>query len=156
MSKCKSPKNITYIRPISKTPALSKVFESFIFDSLFEDINDNIDSQQFGFRPGHSTFHYLAASFQTILKHFEKDEIHIGALFTDIVKAFDSLDHNVVAEETKVMGARPFFVCMLVSFLFKRSHCIQLPDHELSGFLDIFLRFATRDQIRLTFISFCF
>ena len=41
--KCKAPKDITELRPISKTPALSKVYESFIFDCLFEDINDNID-----------------------------------------------------------------------------------------------------------------
>ena len=35
------------MRPNSKTPALSKVFESFIFDYFFDDIKDNMDSQQF-------------------------------------------------------------------------------------------------------------
>ena len=118
---------------ISKTQALSKVFESFIFDCLFEDINDNIDSQQFGFRSGQSTVHYLVA------KHLENNWAYVDALFADIVKAFDSLDHNVVVEETKVMGTRPFVVRMLASFLFERYQCVQLPDHEPSEFVNIFV-----------------
>ena len=73
--KCKAPKDITDKRPISKTPALSKVFESFIFDCLFEDVNNNIDPQQFGFRSWRSTVHYLVALLDTILKHLENNEV---------------------------------------------------------------------------------
>ena len=122
--KCKAPKDITETRLISKTPALSKVFESFIFDCLFEDINDNIDPQQFGFRSGHSTVHYLVALLDTILKYLENIGACVDALFADIVKAFGSLDYNVVVEEAKAMGARPFVVRMLASFLFERSQCV--------------------------------
>ncbi|XP_065565733.1 uncharacterized protein LOC136030591 [Artemia franciscana] len=125
------------MKPISKPPTLSKVFERLVFDYLVEDIKDNIDSQYFRFRPGYSTVHYLVGLLDTILKHFEKNGGY-DALFADIVKAFDSLGYNVVEEEAKVMGARPFIVRMPVSFLFKRSRCVQLLDHEASGFLDIF------------------
>ena len=43
-----------------------------IFDYLFEDIKDNIDSQRFEFRPWYNTLHYLVALLNTILRHLEK------------------------------------------------------------------------------------
>jgi len=58
----------------------------------------NIDSKQLGFGPGHSSVHYLIELSDTFLKHLEKNEAYVDALFVDIVQAFDSLDHNVVVE----------------------------------------------------------
>ena len=66
--------------------------------------------------------HYLVALLDTILKHLERNGAYVNALFAHIVKAFDSLDHNVVGEEAKFMGACSFVVHMLASFLFKRSY----------------------------------
>ena len=117
------------------------MFESFIFYCLFEDIKDNIDSQQFGFRPGYSTVHYLVALLDSILK---KNGACVDALSADIVKASDSLNHNVVVEEAKVMGAHEFAVRMFANVLFKRSQCIQLPYHDPSGFSDSFVVRRTR------------
>ena len=68
-------------------------------------IPNNLDLES-----GHSTVHYLVALLDTILKHLENNEAYVDALFADIVKAIDSLDHNVVVEEAKAMGALPF-VC---------------------------------------------
>ena len=101
-------------------------------------MKDNKDSQQFEFRPGYITVHNLVALLDTILKHLQKNGDYVDELFADIVKAFDSLEHNVVVEEAKLMCARLFVVRMHASFHFKRSQCIQFPYHEPSGFLDTF------------------
>ena len=127
--KCKAPKDITDMKPISNTLALSQVFESFIFDCLFEDIKDNIDYQQFRFRPGYSTVYYLVALLDTILKDLEKNGACVVALFADIVKALDSLNHNVVVEKAKVKGARTFLARMLASFLFKNISVSLIMSH---------------------------
>ena len=101
--------------------------------------------QQFGFRSGHSTVHYLVALLDIILQHLENNGAYVDASFADAVKASDSLDHNVIVEEAKAMGARPFVVRMLASFLFERSQCVQIPDHEPSEFVIFFFWFPTRD-----------
>ena len=66
----------------------------------------------------HSTVHYLVALLDSILKHLENNGAYVDELFADIVKAFDSVDHNVVVEEAKAMGACPFVVRILASFSF--------------------------------------
>ena len=104
------------------------MFDSFIFDCLFEDIKDKTDSQQFRFRPVHSTVHYLVALLDTILKHLEKKNgAYVDEMFLDIFKAFDSFDSDIVVEEAKVMSARPFVLRMFASFLFKRSQLCLTP-----------------------------
>ena len=80
----------------------------------------------------------MVALLDTILKHLKNNGAYVDALFADIVRAFDSLDHNVVVEEAKALGARPFVGRMLASFLFERSQCVHLPDHEPSEFVNIF------------------
>ena len=59
-------------------------------------------------RGGHVIFKDIVKD--TILKQLENNGSYVDALFADVVKAFDRLDHNVVVEEAKAMGACPFVV----------------------------------------------
>ena len=63
----------------------------------------------------------MVALLNTIFKHLEKNGAYVDTLFADIVKAFDSLDHNSAVEEVNVIVARPFVLRMLASFFFLKD-----------------------------------
>ncbi len=55
------------LRPISLTPTLAKVSETFITRWMMEDMKSPLDAMQFGNRRGRSTSHYLIDMVQFIL-----------------------------------------------------------------------------------------
>ena len=81
--KIKTPKVLSDLRPISKTSIFSKIFESFICNFLFDDNQDKIDPNQFGFRPNHSTTHCLCYILDTVFKHLELNSSYAEAVFSD-------------------------------------------------------------------------
>jgi len=61
--------------PKNKTP----------YNFLFENIQDNINPNQFGFRPIHSTTHCLIFILDTVFKHLELNSSYVEAVFADII-----------------------------------------------------------------------
>lgn len=125
------------LRPISKTSIFSKVLEGIVFKWLFEDISENLDPRQYGFRPGHSTVHYLIRLIRDILEHLEIDGAYIDCIIADFVKAFDLLDHSVVIDEATYLGARQIVLRMVGSFLTNRKQKVQLPNGETSNIREL-------------------
>ena len=122
------------LRPISKTSNFSKIFESFIYNFLFDDIQDKINPNQFGLRPNHSTTHCLCYILDTVFKHLELSSSYVEAVFADISKAFDNLDHQTVTDNARALGVRNFVLGMVASFLSDRQQCAVLPNGDSSGF----------------------
>ena len=58
----------TDLRPISLTPTLSKILESFIGNWILDEMRDRVDSKQFGAIKGRSTTHELV----DILHHWHR------------------------------------------------------------------------------------
>ncbi|XP_065564184.1 uncharacterized protein LOC136029609 [Artemia franciscana] len=132
--KNKTPKVPSDLRPISKTSIFSKIFESFIYYFLFDDIQDKINPSQFGLRPNHSTTHCLCSILDTVFKHLELSISYVEAVFADISKAFDNLDHQTVTDNARALGVRDFVLCMVASFLSDRDQFVVLPNGDSSGF----------------------
>ena len=125
------------LRPNSKTSIFSKVLEGIVFKWLFEDISENLDPRQYGFRPGHSTVHYLIRLIRDILEHLEIDGAYIDCITADFMKAFDLLDHSVVIDEATYLGARQIVLRMVGSFLTNRKQKVQLPNGETSNIREL-------------------
>ena len=60
--------------------------------TFFDEIFSN---QQCGFRKGHSTHHCLLVMLETWKKSVDKRKF-FGALLTDLLKALDVLDHELL------------------------------------------------------------
>ena len=60
-------------RPISLLPIFGKILEKLMFDSLYEHLNVNnlLNPNQSGFRPGDSTINQLLSIFHTIFTAFD-------------------------------------------------------------------------------------
>ena len=79
-------------RPISLTPTLSKILQSFIGNWTLQQIREKLDKRQYGCLKGRSTTHELV----DILHHWHQaldKHQSVRAVFIDYAKAFDHVDH---------------------------------------------------------------
>ena len=99
--------NMDNYRPISLLSCFSKILEKVVANRLtsFLNLNNLITENQFGFRKKHSTVHPMMKFTNFILSALDKKE-HAIALFCDLRKAFDTVDHAILLKKLKKLGIR--------------------------------------------------
>ena len=111
-------------RPIALLPCISKVFEKLVHRQVLDYSlsNGHIPDQQFGFLPRRSTVWQLLSvteEWQTALDGGKS----VHALFLDVSKAFDRVDHSVMLEKLKAIGFDNPPLRWMKSYLHGRSIC---------------------------------
>ena len=93
-------------RPITVLPTVSKILEKAVHIQLYAYLTNNkiITSKQFGFRPKLSTGTALAHFTDNILQNMDTGRF-TGAVFLDLSKAFDTIDHHLLLQ--KLISALP-------------------------------------------------
>jgi hypothetical protein len=107
------------LRPISLTPTLSKILESFIGSWILQTITPHIDSKQYGVVQGRSTTLKLV----DILHHWHQaldNSSSIRVVFLDYAKAFNHVDHCIVITKLQALGVPTVLTRWISSFLFGR------------------------------------
>ena len=82
-------------RPVSILPSISKIFERNMYDQISLYINKYLSPYLCGFRKGFSTQHCLTVMLERWKKPQDNGKI-AGALLTDLSKAFDCLNHELI------------------------------------------------------------
>jgi Reverse transcriptase (RNA-dependent DNA polymerase) len=92
-------------RPISLLNVFSKIIEKIVHTrlSIFLENNNLISNSQYGFRKAHSTIHPLVKFLNFITKAFNEKE-HCLAIFYDMRKAFDTVDHEILLTKLHNLG----------------------------------------------------
>ena len=92
-------------RPISQICLAGKLLEKIIHSQLYFYLEENklLSENQFGFRKGLSTG---LAVFDLLKNLFENwnEKNYSGCIFIDFSRAFDSIDHGILAEKLKLYG----------------------------------------------------
>ena len=112
-------------RPISLLPCLAKLFEKVINIRLQTFLNEHniINTNQYGFRRGHSTVHQVHRMVEIIGEAFNNREA-VGAVFLDVEKAFDSLWHKGLIYKLLLQDIPKPLVHIIHSFISNR--CFQV------------------------------
>lgn len=92
-------------RPISLLPSISKLFERIIHDQVFNYFTSNnlFFDHQYGFRKNHST-ELAATELTDRLYNYLDQGNNPTAIFIDLTKAFDTIDHAILISKLKYYG----------------------------------------------------
>ena len=90
-------------RPVSFLPVFSKVFERSMFAQMSSFFDNFLSKQQCGFRKGYSTQQCLLALLEKWKRAVDSGQM-FGALLTDLSKAFDCLDHELLIAKLNAYG----------------------------------------------------
>ena len=90
-------------RPVSLIPVVSKLFERNMYTEIINFIENSLSPFLFGFRKGHSTEQCLVVMLEAWKKALD-DKEYAGAILTDLSKAFDCLNHDLLLAKLDAYG----------------------------------------------------
>ena len=84
-----------------------KILERLVFNRCIQyfDTHNILNKQQYGFRANHSTFMTVMQLIDKINHAVEGKKSSIG-MFLDILRAFDTIDHNILLYKMDYYGFR--------------------------------------------------
>ena len=130
----KDPNNY---RPITLVPIISKIFEKVIYNRLIEFLNKHniIKKEQNGFQHNKSTSLAAFSLIKNITEYID-EKISVVAIFFDMSRAFDFVDHEIMLTKCEKYGIRGVVLNWIRSFLINRKQCVEIThlndSHECS------------------------
>ena len=88
---------------MSLLPHISKVFERVLYKQINNFMENKISKCVTGFRKSHGTQHSLIAMLEKWKKALDEEE-NILAIFMDLSKAFDTINHDLLLAKLKAYG----------------------------------------------------
>ena len=118
-----------HIRPISLTPVLAKILESFTCQWVMDAITEDIDPHQYGSIKGSSTVHALVELVHHWQQALDTPGQLLRVLLVDFSKAFDRVDHTILLHKLSSSGAPDFIIRWFTSFLYERQQQTRIGDN---------------------------
>ena len=107
-------------RPVSILSNLSKIYERIIYNKLLSFFDTKFLKFRCGFRKRFSTQHALLAMIEKWEKNVDNGHA-LGAVLTDLSKAFDCLPRDLIIAKLKAYGLDKPFLHFLQSYLSDRQ-----------------------------------
>ena len=113
-------------RPISLLPCLGKLFEKIISTRLidFFEKYELFSEHQFGFRKNYNTELAILDIYEKLLHNLD-NRLSTCAIFLDLAKAFDSVNHTILIRKLNKYGIRGNALDILISYM-KKSITIRM------------------------------
>ena len=106
-------------RPVSLLPIVSKLFERNMYNQILAYIDKFLSPYLFGFRKGHSTEQCLIIMLEAWKKALDEKK-NAGAILTDLSKAFDCLNHDLLTAKLRAYGFDQDALIFIYSYLKER------------------------------------
>ena len=115
-------KDVNNLRPVSLLPLPGKILEKIIQCKLSGYLEENnlLDVRQGGFRPKHSTCNTTVDFTEDIYRNMNNGEITV-AVYIDLRKAFDTVNHVILLKKMKKMGISNVLLNWFKNYLTDRS-----------------------------------
>lgn len=114
-------------RPIALLPVLNKIVEKFFATRILDFLTKHnlLNKHQFGFQQHKGTIDALNYINNNINRALNEGK-HIGAVFIDLKKAFDTLDKETLYEKLYKYGIRGKILKILINYLTNRSSSVKI------------------------------
>lgn len=116
-------------RDIAIQSILPKILDKIITTKLYETLSIILDQNQHGFCKGKGTITNLAEYMHDILKSRNKN-ITIDAIYFDFSKAFDSIDHRIMAKELAKLSCPYIFFKLIMNFILNRKYTLNVDGND--------------------------
>ena len=103
-------------RLVSLLPHTSKAFEIILYSQLNYFMKDKLSNILTGFQKGDSTQHSLLIMI-TKWKRPLDENMKVGAIFMDLSKAFNTLNHRILLAKRKAYGLQPTALKQMENYL---------------------------------------
>lgn len=122
-----SQNDLNNYRPITKLSCLAKLLESIVNKQLtsFLSQNDILCPFQSGFRAGHSTTTAATVVVNDLATAID-NKLSCAALFIDLSKAFDTVNHNILLAKLASLGFDKISLNWFKSYLHGRTQCVNV------------------------------
>ena len=107
-------------RPISLLPVISKLYEREMYNQILTYVEKYLSPYLFGFRKGHSTEQCLNIMLERWKKALDQKR-HVGAVLTDLSKAFDCINHELIIAKLEAYGFKREALTFVYSYLSNRK-----------------------------------
>ena len=124
---------VTNYRPISILPCFSKLLERIMYNRVYNHLNEFgiLYKKQFGFQKAHSTEHailQLQSMWKIVVEQiheaFKSGEFTL-AVFIDLSKAFDTVDHQILVKKLEKYGLSGEILEWFSNYLTNRKQFIE-------------------------------
>ena len=112
-------------RPVSVLPVVSKVFERILYIQIEKFMNDKLSRLLTGFRKNHRTQNCLLNMIEPWKNVIDKGGT-VSAIFMDLSKAFDTLNHNLLIAKLGAYGFRNDALLYMKNYLSDRHQRVRV------------------------------
>jgi len=128
-----SPSIPSHYRPLSILPTVSKNFEQIIYARVSNFINKNklLTNLQYRFRNNASTELAASAIYESFVENMDKGKTKC-AVFLDLSKAFDTVDHKIMLRKLMYYGIRGKQNSFFESYVTNRKQCTKVNNYASS------------------------
>lgn len=133
----KDPNALDGYRPVSLLNAFSKLYERLLLARInaFNDTNNVIPDQQYGFRTSHSATHQ-ATKLSAHLTRNKRNRITSGLVTLDVANAFNSVWHSGLIVKLNRLGLPLYLTQIISDYCTDRSFIVRISD-KFSDVIDI-------------------
>lgn len=121
--------DIANYRGISMQAAIPKIFDRLLTEKLYSHVNQIIPVSQHGFMRKKSTTTNLLEVTEFLHEHM-KDKGQVDIIYFDFAKAFDRVDHGILAHKLAGLGMPKLFFRTIMSFVTNRRYILKIDGKE--------------------------
>ena len=122
-------------RPVSLLPHVSTIFERIVHKQITNYMTDKLAHSIIGFRKSHGTQNSLVVMLENWKRALDKGE-YVSALFMDLSKAFDTINHDLLIAKLKAYGFSKEALKLMKSYLKNREQKMQI-NNKFSSEIDV-------------------